>query len=93
MGKISLARVGKFSYVRPMMLNIDSFIAAAEAYCARANIKLATLGAYAVGDKTLFDRLRSRRNVGVMTLQRVLDYMEANPREAGSPDTPHKDVA
>lgn len=57
------------------MLDIEAFKTEAEAYCERAGIKLSTLGAYAVGDKTVFSRLDRGGNVGVLTLKRILDYI------------------
>lgn len=98
MGKISLADVGKLSYLRQIMLDIDAFKSEASAYCHRAGIKLATLGAYAVGDKTVFSRLDRGGNVGVVTLKRILDYMADNPRAgtdggaAAGSDLPETDM-
>ena len=57
----------------------DDFIAEAERYCAKRGIQLSTLGAYAVGDRTLFDRLRSGKNCLPPTMAKVRRYIADNP--------------
>lgn len=69
---------------------IEDFILEATQYCRIRRIKPATLGAYAVKDKTVFKRLTTNGNVGVQTIKRIQDYMAANP--VATP-TPEKDVA
>lgn len=57
----------------------DDFISEAERYCAARGIRLSTLGAYASGDRTLFERLKSGKNCLPPTMERVRRYMAANP--------------
>lgn len=61
----------------------DDFICEAERYCAARGIRLSTLGAYAVGDKTLFTRLRNNGNCLPPTMERVRRYMAENPIDSG----------
>lgn len=58
---------------------IDEFISEAVVYCERRNIKLATLGAYSVGDRTLFSRLKNNGQCLPRTMDRVRSYMRDNP--------------
>lgn len=64
----------------------QEFIIEAQAYCAERGIKLSTLGKYAVGDGSLFARLMAGRRCFPDTLDRVREYMKANPpRSSGWP--------
>lgn len=58
---------------------IHDFIAEAEAYCAARDIKLETLGRYAVEDTRLFPRLKNGGQCLPRTMDRVRAYMAANP--------------
>lgn len=58
---------------------IEDFLTEARAYCAARNIKLATLGRYAVDDKDLFPRLERGGQCLPRTMDRVREYMAANP--------------
>lgn len=57
----------------------DDFIKEAREFCAARGIKLSTLGRYAVGDRTLFDRLETGGQCLPRTMQRVRTYMAENP--------------
>ncbi len=77
---------------------IDDLIRDARAYCDARGIKLATLGAYAVGDKTLFGRLESGGECLPRTARRVREYMADNPLPVSistpeaTPDTPEPEA-
>ena len=58
---------------------IDQFLTEAEAYCAQAGIKLATLGYYANSDTRLFARLQSGGECLPRTMEKVRAYMRENP--------------
>jgi len=58
---------------------IKHLISEAEAYCALAGIKLATLGYYATNDTRLFARLNSGGECLPRTMEKVRAYMLANP--------------
>ena len=64
---------------------IDEFIIEARRYADARGIKLATLGTYAVSDKTLFARLENGGDCRVKTINRVRAYMAQNPIPAGQP--------
>ncbi len=70
---------------------LNQLITDAEIYCAARGIKLATLGAYAVGDRTLFARLGRGGECLPSTVDRVRRYMAENPT-AQTP-TPNEDAA
>ncbi len=58
---------------------IDEFLTEARAYCKARNIKLATLGRYAVDDKEPFPRLERGGQCYPRTMDRVRAYMAENP--------------
>lgn len=58
---------------------IEDFLSEAEAYCAQAGIKLATLGYYANSDTRLFSRLQSGGECLPRTMEKVRAYMRDNP--------------
>lgn len=56
-----------------------SFISEVEAYCKARGIAEASLGSYAVNQSGLVDKLRRGGNSSLTTIERVRDYMAANP--------------
>lgn len=98
---------GDFRFLRPWERNplpnyeyipndvgmINAFITDATAYCARRGIKLATLGQYAVRDKTLFNRLSTGGSCELRTIMRVQTYMAENPPAATVPTTSNTEDA
>lgn len=60
---------------------IEAFVAECRSYCQERNISLASLGAYAVNDNSLFVRLEGDGQCLPRTMGKIRRYMAENPPE------------
>lgn len=63
----------------PIMPGMEHLISEIKAYCEARGISTGTFGSYAVGDGKFMDRLERGGQCLPKTVEKVRDYMAANP--------------